>query len=117
MSYRITKKQMEAIKEQWSTLGTVLKINIHMEELDGYHLADVDFHVKVSSVRTKKYVTIQKSSAIRIDDDNYIVVVDSLSLGLGRYYLTLYAQIPDIDVDGGLRLEVKTVDTGITINN
>lgn len=101
---------------QNSVKGTKLKLNISMPPMDGYHLADVDWDVLVFTDNGIKTLTIDKRDAIYIDDNNYVIRVDSSIVGAGRYYTTLTAYIPDTDFDDGIRAEKRTRYTGVTID-
>lgn len=97
-----------------SGLGTELKLNVHMEPLDGHHLKDLDFHVTVYGSPGMS-VHVEKKDTIEIDDDNFVVMLDSQALGSGHYYMRFTTYIPDSDFPDGLRTEVVTVDTGVVI--
>lgn len=103
------------MNEQKSGVGTELKINLRMEPMGDNHLADVDFTATVYSADTRKRVVIDKASALAVDEDNYILIVDTAAVGIGRYFVTLCAYIPDVDMPSGFRKEVATTDTGIII--
>ena len=103
------------MNEHKSGVGTDIKINVHMDPIGGYHMKDVDFIATVYSNTTMKEIVIDKSSARAVDDDNYIIIVDTALIGSGRYYLKFCAYIPDADMPSGIRKEVETVDTDITI--
>ena len=92
-----------------SGIGTELKLNVGMDPIAGIHLADIDFEVKIFSHKRTGSVTIGKDAAKKIDEDNYIVCVDTKLIGTGRYYMTFTAYIPDMDFPDGLRTEVVTV--------
>lgn len=96
-------------------IGTGLKFNVSMNPIDGYHLANVDFKVEVFSSMGGKTMSIPKSNAMRMDDDNYIICVDSAEIGLGKYYLTLFAYIPDADFPSGIRAEGATIETDVVV--
>lgn len=99
-----------------STVGTKFKLNVTMEPVDGkYHLSNVDWEAEVYTKIGRSQI-INKDNARRVDDDNYIIVVDSAIGGAGLYYLTLTAYIPDSDCEGGLRKEVATVSTMVKID-
>ena len=100
-----------------SALGTELKINVHVEPIDGLHMSDYDFEC-VFYVYLNKKVEIPKSNMRRVDDDNYIAIinsVDALRLGRGSINMEVTAHIPDSDFDDGLRTEKAIVCTGVTI--
>ena len=94
--------------------GTTFKLNLHMEPMDGHHLSDISFFVDVYVGAGK--LTITKEQARRVDQDNYIIVVDSTELtDVGACMLTLTAYIPDTDCSGGVRKEIAKIPTGVRI--
>lgn len=97
-------------------MGTGIKININMTPIGGFHLSNVDWKATVSSSTGFRTVTVDKQDAVRVDDDNYVICVDTAAVGSGKYYITLIVDLPDADFKGGLRREIKTVFTGIKIN-
>lgn len=99
-----------------SISGTEIKINIHIDPLGSLHMADYDFECKFY-VFPKKSVIILKKDMVKVDEDNYLAIVDTTGLGIGPLHLTLTAQIPDKDFDNTLRREVACIDTGIDIIN
>lgn len=100
-----------------STKGTTIKLNIWMEPMDGFHLADVDWDAEVYSEWDSGKVIIPKEKARKVDEDNYVIAVDSSFVGEGRYLLTLSANIPDTDCPGGVRVEKATVKTDVIITD
>lgn len=101
-----------------SELGTGIKLLVGMTPIDGSHLEDVDFKVEVfSSSRGGNKVVVPKEEALRMDEDHYIICVDSAMVGYGDYYITLWAYIPDADFPDGVRPEGKTIKTNVTISN
>ena len=99
-----------------SVKGTKFKLNVYMPPMEGHHLEDVDFECLVFVENGIKNKKILKKDAIRVDADNYMICVDSSMLGAGRYWMTMTAYIPDSDCDDGIRPEIKTRFTGVTIN-
>lgn len=99
-----------------SVKDTEFKININMTPIDGYHMADIDWECLVFTERAYKKIIVKKSDAIRVDDDNYKITIDSALIGAGEYYVTLTAYIPDADFPDGLRTEIRTAFTGVTID-
>lgn len=99
-----------------SVKGTKFKLNVNMEAIDGFHLSDIDFEIEVFTSSRYKVQKIPKPEAIKVDDDNYIIRVDTNICGSGDYYMTLTAYIPDTDFEEGVRTEVKTAFTGVTID-
>lgn len=101
-------------KKDISISGTEIKLNIHVDPLGSLHMADYNFECKFY-IFPKKFITINKADMVKIDDDNYMCIVDTTELGIGDLHLTLIAQIPDSDFENTLRREVVCVDTGIEI--
>lgn len=99
-----------------SISGTEIKLNIHIDPLGQLHMADYPFECKFY-VFPKKSITVSKDDMAKIDDDNYVCLVDTTELGIGRLHMTLTAQIPDSDFNNAMRKEVACVDTGIEIIN
>lgn len=96
--------------------GTEIKMNVHIDPLGHLHMSDYDFECKFY-IFAKKAVIITKADMVKLDDDNYLVLVDTTDLGIGKLHLTLTAQIPDADFRNTMRREIACVDTGITVVN
>lgn len=95
--------------------GTELKLNINIEPIDGMTMDDYDFFIEVFGQWTKENIKIRKGEAIRIDENNYVVRLDTTKLGLGGLSCKVTAYLPDDDFEDGLRTEVVCIDTGITV--
>ena len=61
-------------------LGTIYKLNVHIGGLPGT-MDEVDFRCKFWTYR--KELTVEKKDMIRIDENNYMAVIDSYLLGRG----------------------------------
>ena len=96
--------------------GTEIKMNVHIEPLGQLHMSDYNFECKFY-IFPKKNVIIHKKDMIKLDNDNYLALVNTEGLGTGKLHLTLTAQIPDADFGNILRKEIACVDTGINIIN
>lgn len=95
-------------------LGTELKLNIHIAPLDGMTLDDYDYTTEVYCTPNQRIV-VKKSGTIRVDDENYIVRVDTNVIGVGRLVCRIIAQIPDGDFADGYRTEVVALSTNINV--
>lgn len=95
-------------------IGTQLKLNIHIDPLGSVHMDDYDFECKFFVFQNKN-VTITKEQMVKLDSDNYLVMVDTATLGIGNLHMTLTAYIPDYDFKGTTRKEVVCVPTNIII--
>ena len=99
-----------------SALGTEFKLNVHLDSLDGLHMSDYDFEVALY-VYTNRKVVFQKSKLKKVDDDNYLLMVetaDALRIGRGRINAEITAYIPDSDFSDGLRTEKLVLCTDVT---
>ena len=97
-----------------SALGTELKINVHVDPIDGMHMSDYDFEC-VFFVYKNRPLVIKKNEMTKVDEDNYIAKVDSAKVGTGNLMMKFIADIPDSDMNDGLRKEVELVDLNIPI--
>lgn len=95
-------------------LGTELKLNVNIEPLGAVTMDDFDFEVEAYCNPSKSLVILKKDS-IRVDENNYIVRVDTNKVGLGYLKCKVTANIPDTDFSDGRRTEVDSVCTGIVI--
>lgn len=99
-----------------SDLGTEVKINVHVEPIDGkVHLSECEFKCEFY-VHANKSITLEKKDIIQVDDDNYIALIDTAKIGYGTIKMTIEVDVPDGDFPDHLRKEVDTVCTGVTIN-
>lgn len=100
-----------------SVLGTELKLNVHLEPIDGMHMSNYDFECSFYTYRVKR-VIIPKEKMKKVDDDNYIAVIDSesaLRIGRGQIEAEITAHIPDTDFPDGVRTEKLVLCTDVTI--
>lgn len=95
-------------------LGTELKLNISIAPIDGFTMDEYDFNVDVYC-STSRVLSFAKKEAIRLDENNYVVCVDTFQIGAGSLKCKVTAQIPDGDFPDDKRTEVTIIDTDITI--
>lgn len=95
-------------------LGTELKLNVNIEPIGTVTMDDYNFEVEVYC-SPKKTIIVQKSEAIRLDESNYIILVDTNVVGAGDLKCKVTAQVPDGDFSDMYRTEVVAIDTGIKI--
>lgn len=97
-------------------VGTELKLNINIEPLDGNHMANYDFTVDLYC-SSKNVLSFKKgdSELINIDQDNYIVLVDTSKVGTGALKCRVTAYLPDTQFPNGTRTEIIILNTGINI--
>lgn len=95
-------------------LGTKLKLNIHLAPIDGMTFDNYDYTTEVFS-NPKQRIVAAKSDTIRVDEENYLVRVDTNVTGVGILACRIIAQIPDGDFDDGYRTEVVVIITKINV--
>lgn len=107
----------DAVEDQQVVLGSDVKIAFSADLPDDLLLKDIDFTVKVyNNTEKDKSVTITKSECIMVGDgEDYVVLVDSETLGIGRYLLKLTVQIPDTDYQSRYRKEVVNINPHIVV--
>lgn len=100
-------------------LGIELKLNISIDPIDGIHMSEYDFEVSfftrpsmVKVFRSRDTNTTLK----KIDDDNYLVILDTKDVGPGQLKVSITAYIPDTDeINDYVRTEIIRLDPKITI--
>ena len=95
-------------------LGTELKLNVNIEPIGGMTMDGYNWVAEVYCSPNKPTI-IKKGNAIRVDENNYVLLVDTTNLGTGALKCKITAEIPDQDFDDSLRTEIACIDTGITI--
>lgn len=95
-------------------IGTEMKLNISVDPIGSTTMDDYDFVAEVFC-SPSKVITVPKGEAIRVDANNYVVLVDTTILGVGKVKVKLTAAIPDEDFSDGFRTEIAVIDTGINI--
>lgn len=105
---------MATIKNESLFVGTELKLNINIEPIGEVTMEDYDFEVEVYC-SSKRPVMATKKDMIRVDSNNYVVLVDTNEVGAGDLKCKVTAQVPDGDFPDLLRTEVVCIDTGINI--
>lgn len=99
-----------------SVVGTQLKINLQLKGLGSYRMSDIDFTCDFY-INPGTVVSIPKSEMVKADDDNYIALLDTTTLGSGIIQAKITAQIPDDDFPEGFRREIAKTSTGISITS
>lgn len=99
-----------------SVKGTKCISNLYLKPIGGYHLDDLEWEVLVfTSTGAKNYI-VQKKDCKRVDEDNYLIPVDSGILGSGIYWGTVTLSIPDATFSDGIRIERLTGKMDIIID-
>ena len=95
--------------------GSEIKLNVSIEPIQNKTMDDYHFSIDVYTANSSP-ITIDKEDAIRVDNSNYIILIDTAKIGYGRLKCKVTAEIPDLDFkDDGKRTEVVYVETGVDI--
>lgn len=97
-------------------IGTEAKLNISVEPMEGAVMDDYAFECEFYCLPNRRLV-LDKSQLVRVDENNYIAVVDTKPLGVGMLKCKVTAYLPDADCGDGIRTEVILIDTGYRIAN
>lgn len=103
--------------ETISVIGSDLKLNVHVEPIDGLHMESYDFECAFF-VKPDRKCVIHKSMMAKKDQDNYLAPLEGKeirSLGRGKLLMEITAYITDSDYKDGLRTEKAVTCTGVTI--
>lgn len=84
-----------------------LKISITPHAIANYTMDDFDVAVEFYGNLGK--VNVKKEDCIRLDESNYLAVVDTATTGCGVLDARVTALIPDADCADGYRTEVVIV--------
>lgn len=95
-------------------IGTELKLNVHIDQIGELTMDDYNFEFDIYC-SPKNTINIKKGDAIRIDQDNYVILVDTNAVGAGALKVKIVMEIPDADFDDEMRTEVEIIDTKINI--
>lgn len=95
-------------------LGSVVKINVHIERMCCLTMDDYDFECDFYVYPNRK-ITVPKRDLLRKGEDDYIAVVDTSATGEGELMMKVTAMIPDDDCPGGMRKAMAGCPTGIKI--
>lgn len=95
-------------------LGSELKLNVSIEPIGALTMDDYDFVVEIYC-SNQKVLNIPKADAIRVDEENYVVLVDTKVIGTGRIKCKVTAEIPDADFRDAYRTEVVIIDTELDV--
>lgn len=98
---------MSTIKAPARGTEVKLKISITPHAIANYTMDDFDFAVEFYGNIGK--VELKKEDCIRLDESNYLAVVDTAITGCGVLDARVSAFIPDADCADGYRTEVVIV--------
>lgn len=92
-------------------IGTDAKIEFSADLPDGLTLSDVDFTVTVyNDDAANLSAEYTKAQCLAVDENTYLVLVDTDTLGVGVYMLRVVFEIIDTDFTGGIRENVVYIN-------
>ena len=94
--------------------GGDLKMNIHLEPIDGYTMDTYNF-ICVAYCSINKKIIAKKQECKRVDANNYIMLIDTNLLTTGDLRILVLADIPDADMPDLIRTEPVLIDTQLRI--
>lgn len=109
------------MREVYIELGTEVKLNMRVNSFDEFALGNYNFTVELFSnprgpIVTYEYAKGDTNEDIKIiDEENFVVTLDTTELGVGKLYCKMTAYIPDTDFVDKLRTEIAVSKTNITI--
>lgn len=92
--------------------GSVEPFIITMPTIEGSSLATASWKLKVWA---SECITINKSEAICIADDQYKVYVDTALIGKGVVGMQLLIDMIDVDYPGGVRPQMPIYETNYIV--
>lgn len=97
-------------------VGTKKKLALHIEPMGNITMADYNFVVEYfcSEMKVERVI---KDDMLKVDDEHYIIRIDTAKVGCGRLKCRVIAYLPDSDFDDGIRPEIYDFTTKINIVN
>lgn len=102
---------------QTVTLGSDVKIAFSAELPDGLTMREVPFTATVYNAdRQDVQVVMTKDACIMVNDNEYVALVETDTLGVGLYMLKVVFEIPDTDYPMGYRRQVVRINPNVKCN-
>lgn len=95
------------------SVGTTLKILVHFE-VEGKTMDDCDFKCEFYG-RNQKSVVKTKKEHLRIDESNYVAIIDTKEVGTGSIKCKLSVDVPDADCPNNIRKEVVRTSANVNV--
>ena len=94
--------------------GTIIKTVISIDLPSGLTMDDIDFSCRFFVYYCSNgSQIIKKSEMIRVNENSYTCYIDTKIIGSGEIWLETTAYLSDSDYEGGTRVEVDKMNTGI----
>lgn len=95
--------------------GTKTWFNLNLSKVGGFSMAQYDFAIYYYC-SADKVIEVPKEKAFRVDDDNYMFLVDTGLTGRGKLRFAVLPMIPDERIDDAIRPEVlDEIDSGFDV--
>lgn len=78
------------------------EVNIHLYPIDGYTMDEYDFTCEIFCSSTRKQI-LSKSDLRRVDENNYVAIVETAKIGVGKVKIRVLARVPNDNFDDGYR--------------
>lgn len=102
-------------RKVYETVGTVVKLNISIRPIGTVSFSQMDFTGNFFT-HEDRVLTMTKDQFIKVDDDNYVAIIDTSKIGGGNIMCRLEVKVPDTEMANNERLEIVTFKTGIRIH-
>lgn len=113
---RLASLEYDNIYDGAITIGSDAKILVSAQLPDNLKMEDVDFKVIVYNEDTPtNKEEHDKEECLLTDEGDYVVMVDTETLGVGRYMVKATFQIPDNDYPSGFRREAVRIDPQVRV--
>ena len=103
-------------KRETVVKGSDFRLRVHITNIgEGIHVSDQNVALTCIVRVGETSITKAKAQLTRLDDDTYIFPVATEGLDKGNVFLETRTSVPDIAFQDGVRDEIVTTDTGVTI--
>lgn len=92
------------------------EVNISLYPLDGYSMDEYDFTCEIFCSSMRKQV-LRKNDLRRVDENNYVAIVDTAKIGVGKVKIRVSARVPNDNFDDGYRDVVTYLDPKIEVKD
>lgn len=85
------------------------EVNISLYPIDGYTMDEYDFTCEIFCSSMRKQI-LSKSDLRRVDENNYVAIVETAKIGAGKVKIRVLARVPNANFDDGFRDVVTYLD-------
>lgn len=95
-------------------LGKIQPFTVSLNKYGTYSMSQYNFVIAYWCSSTK-VITVPKHEAKRINDDSYMIWVDTRKTGCGKLTIAAKALLPDTDLPELARPDIVVFDTGCDV--